>query len=254
MDITRLHRVAGFVMLIALARPGVASPATITVLCSNGIRAVMLELVPEFERATGHSVAITYGLSADLKRQIDKGEPFDIAILTDVLIGDLIAQRKIEGATRAVLARSAIGLAIRAGATRPDIRTTDALKRTLRASTSIAFASEGAGGVFFTALMRQLGLVDDLKPRLRPTATGAETSGAVARGEVQLGVLPVSEILPVPGIEVLGTFPADVQGYTVMVAGINPGAAQRAAAGDLIKFLASAAALPVLKRKGMERD
>jgi molybdate transport system substrate-binding protein len=169
------------------------------------------------------------------------------------LIDDLIKQGKIAGDTRTTLARSGMALAIRAGAPRPDIRTTDALKRTLLASKSIAYAREGASGVFFAELVQKLDLAEALKPKIKLTTTGAEVGEAVARGEAALGVLPVSEILPVAGAEVLGTFPADVQGYVVMVAGVSPSAAQTAAAKELITFLTAPAALPVIKKKGMER-
>ena len=244
---------AAFVTLTVLAQPGLANAAEIKVLCSNGIKAVMEELVPQFEQATRHKILIRYGLSAALKRQIEAGEPFDIAVLTPPLIDDLVKQGKIAGDTRTTLARSGMAVAIRTGAAKPDIRTTDALKRTLLASKSLAYAKEGASGVFFIALLEKLSLADALKSRSKLTTTGEEVSASVARGEVELGVLPVSEILPVRGIEVLGTFPSDVQGYVVMVAGVSPTAAQAAAAKELITFIMAPAALPVIKKKGMER-
>lgn len=217
---------AGLVTLIVLEHPSVASAAEIKVLCSNGIRAVMEELVPQFEQATKHKVMVSYGVAAVLKRQIEAGEPFDIAILTPPLIDDLI---------------------------KPDIRTTDALKRTLLASKSITYAREGASSVFFTELVQKLDLVDALKPKIKLTTTGADVGASVARGEAEFGVLPVSEILPVHGVEVLGTFPANVQGYLVMTAGVSSNAGQSSAAKEVIKFLMAPAALPVIKKRGMER-
>jgi molybdate transport system substrate-binding protein len=242
-----------FMTLTVLGQPSVARAAEIKVLCSTGIKAVMEELVPQFEQATKHKVVIRYGLAAVLKRQIEAGEAFDIAVLTPPLIDDLISQGKIAGDTRVMLARSGMALAIRTGSAKPDIRTTDALKRTLLASTSIAYAKEGASGVFFADLLQKLNLVDALKSKTKLTTTGEEVGAAVARGEAEIGVLPVSEILPVRGVEVLGTFPADMQGYVVMVAGVGPSAAQRAAAKELITFLTAPAALPIIKKKGMER-
>jgi molybdate transport system substrate-binding protein len=211
----------------------------------------MEELVPQFERTTRHRVVITYGLSALLKRQIEAGERFDIAILTPPLIDDLVKQGKIVRDTRTVLARSPVALAIQSGAAKPDIRTTDALKRTLLASKSISYASEGASAVFFTELLQRLDLANALKSKIKLTTTGEQTGVSVARGDAELGVLPVSEILSVPGVEVLGTFPANLQGYVVMVGGVSP-AAQSGAARDLIKFLTAPAVLPVLKKRGME--
>jgi molybdate transport system substrate-binding protein len=244
---------AAFVAPTVLAPPSVASAAEIKVLCSNGIKAVMEELIPQFEQATKHTIIIRYGLSAVLKRQIEAGEPFDLAVVTPPLIDDLIKQGKIAGDTRATLARSGMALAIRSSTAKPDIRTTDALKRTLLASTSISYAREGASGVFFTELIQRLDLVEALKSKIKLTTTGEEVGASVARGETEFGVLPVSEILPVLGVEVLGTFPTDVQGYVVMVAGVSPNAAQSAAAKELIRFLTAPAALPVIKKRGMER-
>lgn len=244
----------GLLILITLTQSSVASAAEIRVLCSSGIQAVMEELVPQFEQATKHKVVVTYGLSAALKQRVEAGEPFDIAVLTPPLIDDLISRGKIAGDTRTVLARSGMALAIRVGAPKPDIRTTDALKRTLLESQSIAYAKEGASGVFFTELVQRLGLADGLKSKVKLTTTGQEVGASVARGDAQLGVLPVSEILPVRGVEVLGTFPADVQGYVVMVAGVSSGTTQGAAARELITFLVAPAALPVMKKRGMERN
>ena len=255
MSIKRARLVAvGLVILAVLAQPGVARAAEIKILCSNGIRAVMEELIPQFEQATKHKVLITYGLSAALKRQIEAGEAFDMAVLTPALVDDLIKQGRIAGDTRTELARAGMAVMIRAGASRPDIRTTDALKRTLLASKSIAYAREGAGGVFFADLAQRLGIADALKSKIKPTTTGVEAGAAVARGDAELGVLPLSEVLTFHGVEVLGTFPAEVQGYAVMVAGASAGTRQSAAAKELMKFVTAPAALSVIKKKGMERS
>ena len=255
MSIRRARTVAmGLVILAVLTQPGVARAAEIKVLCSNGIRAVMEELIPQFEQATRHKVVITYGLSAALKRQIEAGEAFDMAVLTPALVDDLIKQGKIAGDTRTVLARAGMAIMIRAGASRPDIRTTDALRRTLLASKSIAYAKEGAGGVFFADLAQRLGIADALTSKIKPTTTGVEVGAAVARGDAELGVLPLSEVLTFQGVEALGTFPAEVQGYAVMVAGASAGTRQRAAAKELMDFVTAPAALSVIKKKGMERS
>jgi molybdate transport system substrate-binding protein len=244
--------VAGVAAIVLLAQSSLHA-AQITVLCSNGIKAVMEELVPQFERASRHEVRITYGLAAALKRQIDGGERFDVAILTPPLVEELITAGRIAADTRVTVARAPMALMVRAGAPKPDVRTTDALRRTLTASTSIAYAREGASGVYFAGLLDKLGMMEGLKPKLRPMGSGEETSAAVARGEAQLGVLPISEILPVPGVELLGPFPADVRGYAVMVAGVSSSAAQAAVARELLAFLMAPARNAVIAKKGMER-
>ena len=241
------------VLLLALAQASAAQTAEIKVLCSTGLRAVMEELVPQFERTTAHKVAIRYGVSAALKQQIAGGEPFDLAVLTPQLLDDLIKQGKIAAGTRTSIARTGMAIAIRAGARKPDISTTDALKRALVDAKSIAYAKEGAAGVYFAALIQRLGIADALKSKSKLTVTGDEVGQSVVSGEVELGILPVSEILPLRGAEVLGTFPADVQGYAVMVGGVGANAKESGAANDLIKFVTAPAALAVIKKKGMER-
>jgi molybdate transport system substrate-binding protein len=252
--LTRLPVVVpAVVAALYLASPRPARAAEITVLCSNGIRTVMQELVPQFEKATGHHVVITYGLAAALKRQIDAGEPFDLAILTPAFIDDGIEKGKLAKESRTELARAGMAMALRKGASKPNVATTDALKRTLLASTSIAFAKEGAAGTYFVGLIDRLGLARDLQPKLRPVATGVDVAAAVAGGDASLGIMPLSEILPVPGIEVLGPFPPDIQGYAIMVAATRRDSPRSAVAAELIRFVTSPSTLPVLKAKGMER-
>jgi len=230
-----------------------ARAAEITVLCSNGIRAVMQELVPRFEKATGHKVVITYGLAAALKRQIDAGEPFDLAILTPQFIDDGIEKGRLVRESRTELARAGMAMAIRKGAGKPDVATTESLKRTLLASPAISFAKEGAAGTYFVGLIDHLGLARDLQAKLRPVATGVDVAAAVAKGDASLGIMPLSEILPAPGVEVLGLFPADVQNYLIMVAATRRDSTRSAVASELIKFVMSPATLPVLKANGMDR-
>jgi len=242
----------GVAIAMVLTWATVAQAADVKVLCSSGFKAVMEELAPQFERATHHKVVVRYGLAARLKQEIEAGEVFDLAILTPAAIDDLIKERKVAADSRTILARAGLGVAIRAGAPRPDITTVEAFRRSLLAAKSIAYAKEGASGVAFAALIQRLGIADDLKAKSKLTATGEEVGEAVVRGEVEFGVLPVSEILPIRGAELLGTFPADAQNYIVMVAAVSGGAKDNNAARDLIKFLTAPAALPVIKAKGME--
>jgi molybdate transport system substrate-binding protein len=253
----RINRTAcaaiGLALLgIPLRAPG-AHAAEITLLCSNGIKTVVEELVPQFEKTTGHTVAISFNLAAVLKRQIEAGEPFDLAILTPAMVDDLIKQGRVAADTRTTIARTGLAIMIRSGARRPNIRTADAFKRALLDAKSIAYAREGASGVFFADLIQRLGVADALKAKSTLTATGEEVGQRVARGDVELGVLPVSEILPVKGVELLGAFPADIQSYIVMVAGVSAATRHEAAAKDFIAFLTAPVALPVIKAKGMER-
>jgi molybdate transport system substrate-binding protein len=244
---------AGAAALLWLASAVPARAADITVLCSNGIRAVMQDLVPKFEKATGHKVVITYGLAAALKRQIDAGDPFDLAILTPQFIDDGIEKGRLVRESRTQLARAGMAMAIRKGAAKPDVATTEALKRTLTASQAIAFAKEGAAGTYFVGLLERLGLARELQPKLKPVATGVDVAASVAKGDAALGIMPLSEILPAPGVEVLGPFPPDIQGYAVMVAATRRESPRSAVATELVKFVMAPSTLPVLKANGMER-
>jgi molybdate transport system substrate-binding protein len=242
---------AAFAGLCALLAPlAAASAAEIKVLCSNGLREVFAELRPEFERASGHKIVVTYGLAAAFKQQIEAGEPFDVVVVTPPLLDDMVKQGKVAGDTRATIARAGIGIAIRAGAARPDISSADAFKHTLVAAKSVTYAKAGQSGVYFAGLLGRLGIADEVKTR--PEPTGVEVSAAVAHGEAELGILPISEIMPVKGVEVLGPLPAELQSYVVMAAGVGTGAKEGAAATELVKFLKSPDHLPVIKAKGME--
>jgi molybdate transport system substrate-binding protein len=230
-----------------------AEAAEVKVLCSNGLRAVIQELISPFERATTHKVVIVFDPATALKKRIDAGEAFDLAVLTPGVIDDEIKAGRIGADSRTVIARSGLGLMVRAGARKPDLSTVETFKRALLSTKSLTWAREGATNAPFLALIDRLGVAGDLKPKIVMRNTGAEVGAAVAGGQVELGVLPVSEILPTKGAELAGAFPADIQSYVVMVAGVGANAKERAAARELIQFLTAPANLPVIKAKGMER-
>jgi molybdate transport system substrate-binding protein len=241
-------------MLLALVvLPGRANAETITVLSSNGFRAVLQELAPQFEKATGNQLAVTFSVAAELKKRIDGGEVFDLAILTPTLMDDLIKQGTIVRGSRTALARTGMAIAVRRGATKPDVHTVDTLKTALLATPSIAFAREGAGGLFFTALVERLGMAQSLTPKFKTFTTGDDVREAVGRGEAALGVMPLSEILPAPALEVAGLFPSAVQDYAVMVAGVSQRTMHAAEVKALVQFLMNPASTRVVQQKGMER-
>jgi len=226
--------------------------AEIKILASNGVREALQELAPAFERATGNKLVITFGLAAALKRQIEAGEAFDLAILTSSGIDDLAKQGKVDAASRASIARSGVGIGIRKGAPRPDIGTPDALKRTLLSAKSISWAKEGASGVYFAGLLERMGIAEQMKPKVVLAPSGAVVGKLVAGGEVQLGVILVNELMAAPGVEVLGPLPAELQNYTVFHAGVGVGSKDSSAAKALIKFLTTPSAGAVFKAKGQE--
>jgi molybdate transport system substrate-binding protein len=253
MKTRRSMTVAALAVLLMLGQSAAAYAAEIHVLCSLGLKSVVEELVPQFERTSGHKVVVEYGLAAQFKQQIEGGKDFDLTVLTPAMIDDLIKQSRVAADTRAVIARTGLGLMIRAGGRKPDVSNTDAFKRALLGAKAIAFAREGASGVAFVATVERLGMTETLKSKFKPTGGGEEVNDLVVRGEADFGVLPLSEILGVKGAELGGMFPADVQTFITMAGAVNPKAKQGAAARDLLKFLTSPGVLPTIKAKGMER-
>lgn len=235
-----------------VAQPAAAS-TQLTVLSSNGFQAVMEDLAPRFEKAKHQKLAVTYDLAATLRQHIANGQPFDLAILTPAAIDDLIASGKVAAGSRTPLARAGLGFAVRAGARKPNIATNEAFTRALQDAKSIAYVKEGASGVAFAALVKRLGMTDALQPKTRLTTTRDEVGDALRNGNAELGVLPISEILPLAGVELAGAFPADMQTYIVMVAGVSAKTPQAGAVRELIEFLTAPAALPVITARGMER-
>ena len=226
--------------------------AEIKVLASNGVKAALEELAPAFERESGHKLNIQFGVAVPLKRQIEGGAAFDLAILTTAGIDDLAKQGKVDAATRTNIARSGVGIGIRAGAPRPDISTTEALKRTLLAAKSVSWAKEGASGVYFASVLQRIGIADQIMPKAILAPSGADVGALLVTGKAELGALLVNELMAVRGVEVVGPLPPELQNYTVFITGVSSGSKDAAAAKALIKFLSSPATGAVFKSQGQE--
>jgi molybdate transport system substrate-binding protein len=238
---------------LALAFPlfaAQAQAADVKVLASTAVKAVVEDLGTQFEKASENKLVATFGPAAALKTQIDQGAAFDVAILTASLTEALAASGKIDPASRATIARAGLGVAVRAGAAKPDVSTPDELKRTLLNAASIGFNGVGASRVGIEAMIAKLGIADALKGKIKLLDKSAPL--AVAAGEVEVGLGPVSEILAVAGAQVAGAFPADLQSYLVFAAGVASASKESDAAKALIKVLTAPAAAAVLKAKGME--
>jgi molybdate transport system substrate-binding protein len=228
-----------------------AQAAEIKVLSGNGARAAVSELAARFERASGHKVAIRFEVNPAVKRKIEAGEAFDVAILNPPVLDDLIRQGRIVGNTRAVIGRSGIGVGARRGAPKPDISTVAAFKRTLLSAKSVAYPGEGASGIYFAGLVERLGIGAEMKPRMRPMPAEYNVE-AVASGGVELVVVVASRISGVPGVELVGLIPQELQTWIGFVAGVGSGAGESAAARELVRFLTAPAAAPVLRAVGIE--
>jgi molybdate transport system substrate-binding protein len=222
------------------------------ILASNGVKSALEELGPAFERASRHKLAIRFGLGADLKRRIEAGEAFDLAMLAAAALEGLAKQGKVDAGSRAWIARSGSGLAIRKGAARPDIGTVDALKRTLLSAKSICWAKEGVSGAYFAGLVERLGIAGEIKPKATLASSGDEVGRLVAEGKCELGVILVNEIMAAPGVELAGPFPREVQSYTEFQAAVASGSGNAAAARELVAFLKQPSSGAVFRAKGQE--
>jgi molybdate transport system substrate-binding protein len=229
-----------------------ASAAEIRVISSNALKATLEELAPAFEQASGHKLVLAFGAAAPLKTEIEKGAMFDVALLNAAGIDDLIKQGRLAAATRADLARSGIGVAVRKGAPAPDIGTVEAFKRALLAARSVAYIEQGGSGIYLKALLPRLGIADALKDTLKLLPPENPIGLAITNGEVELGMTQISEILPYAGAQLVGPLPADIQSVTVFTIAAAANAPQPEPAKALIRFLATPAAAAVLKAKGLD--
>lgn len=237
-------------LALLLAWCGWAGAADIYVLSTNGLKHALEELAPQFESATRHKLVLQFGPAADMKARIEKGERFDLAFLTVAAIEDLIKQGKVVGATRADVAKVGAGVAIRKGAPRPDIATTEGFKRAMLAARSIAYVGTGATGATMRKAFDQIGITDAMEAKTR-RLSGISAAAAVARGDAEYGFSVISEILEVDGVEFAGPLPPEIQVYLVFPGAIAASASSPDAAQAFLKFLDTPAAAAVLRAKGM---
>ncbi len=235
-----------------LAASFAASAAEIKVISSVAVKTALEALIPQFERASEHKVKATFGTAVPLKRQIDGGETFDVVILTPAMVEDLVKGGKVAAGSQNNVAKIGIGVAIRAGAPKPDISTVDSFKRMLINAKAIAYSKEGQSGTLMASLIGRLGLTDQLKDKTVLETRSGLTAANVVEGKAEFAFTLISEILPIAGAELAGPLPAEIQSYTVWTAGISPGSKDAQAARKFIEFLKAPAAIPVLKTKGME--
>lgn len=228
-----------------------AYAAEIKVLSTQAVEGAYKELVPLFEKASGHKVTTIFTGTLDAQKRIAAGETYDVIIMAGPAIDDLIKSGKVRPGSRVDLARSGVGVAVRAGAPKPDIHSTEALKKTLLAAKSIGISS-GPSGVYLVELFRKLGIADQLKPKLKQTPTGVFVGSIIANGEVEVGFQQVSELAHFPGIDYVGPLPADIQNVTVFSSGMHSSATSGDAARAWVTFMTSPAAAAVFRSKSME--
>ena len=235
--------------------PGSAQSAEIKVLAANGIQAVVEDLGPKFERATGHKLAITFSTGGATVKRAQEGDAADVVIAPKPGMDGLVKSGKVAAENVTALASTGISVAVRKGAPRPDISSPDALKRTLLAAKSVTYlnpADGGASGIHFAKVLDRLGIAHEMATKtIFASKTGA-VGTMVANGEVEIGVLQYQLLFSVPGIEIIGPLPGDLQDATVFEAGTMKTALEADASNALISFLRSSEAAIVIKSKGMD--
>jgi molybdate transport system substrate-binding protein len=232
-------------------QPGSFQAAEIRVLSTHALQEVFEELGPQFERATGYKLSLGYDPAAALRRQIEQGAIFDVLIGTRRVVEDLAKKNLVRTDSIRDIGSNGLGVAVKKGAPKPDISTVEAFKKCLLAAQSVVRSSEGVSGAHFEQLMVKLGIVEQMKPKTRLGPSGRIAEMA-ARGEVEIAVQQISEIVPVKGVDFVGPLPAEIQLYTTYSAAVGTGAKEPRAALELVKFLTSPDAAPVIKSKALD--
>jgi molybdate transport system substrate-binding protein len=223
----------------------------IKVMALAAVKEAYLELVPQFEQSSKHKVVTIWSGTADMMKRLKAGETVDLVIMAANSLDELTQLGKIVPGTRVDLAKSRVGVAVRAGTPKPDISSGDAVKRALLSAKSIGY-STGTSGVYLDGLFQRMGIADQLKPKLKQPPSGASVGEMIARGEVEIGFQQISELIHVAGIDFLGPLPPDIQQISVFSSGIHTGATEPGAARELVRFLTSPAAVTVMKKNGLE--
>ena len=242
--------VVAVVVLLALANPLVGTAAEVKIFTARALATVLAEIGGEFERATGHRLVVISDLPTGFLRRVNEGEHFDLLISGSVAVDEWIRDGRLIATTRTDLARSGIGVEVRAGSPKPDISTVDAFKRALLNARSIAYLRVGSG-VYLDGLLERLGIDNAIKSKVvRPDSD--IVSELVAKGEVELGMTVITQILTTPGVDLVGPLPGEVQSYVTFVAAVGAESHVQSAATALIQFLKGPRAIAVIRTQGME--
>ena len=253
---SNLAKIAALALMGALLAVTTLSATEIKVVTSGAFTAAYLELVPEYERTTHNKVVTEFGPSMGTTHnaipiRLDRGEAIDVVIMAAPALANLIKQGKVRADSRVDLVQSKIGMAVRAGAPKPDISTVEALKRTLLAAKSIAYSDSASGVYLSTELFPKLGIADQIKGKTRKIEADP-VGGVIATGEVEIGFQQISELRPVKGIDIVGELPPGAQRVTVFAAGIPISSKYPEAAKVFIRWLASPVAYAAIRRSGLE--
>lgn len=251
----RPRKIAGAVALLLAIALRAAPAAEIKVLSGSGVQPVMQELVPQFERLSGHSVTFDYGTVGEMAARVGGGEAADVVIASGPQVDALEKQGKVIAGSRSDLGKTGVGIFVRKGGAQPDISSVDAFKRAMLAAKSIGWNDPAAGApvsLYMIDAFDRLGIGAEMKPKTIAFKRRADRFEAVARGDVEIGFNQISEILAAPGVDLVGPLPAPIQHYTVFSAGLVAGSNASDAGQAFLQFISSPAARAVMKEKGFE--
>jgi molybdate transport system substrate-binding protein len=237
--------------LAVLVAAGAVKAAEISLMTTAAVEQIMLGLIPQFERATGHKVAMSVFGTGPAVAKIKDGTFADLILLGPDALNELAKAGKVDAATIAPAFNSRIGLAVRAGATKPDIATDDALKKTLLDAKSIGHSIGPSGDHFSKVIIVRLGVADQLKPKIT-VVRGMPVAAAVAKGDVEIGIHQIAELMPIPGIDIVGELPADLNKTIVYGTALTTMAREPDAARALVKYLSLPSSAPVVRKNGMD--
>lgn len=248
-------KIAAFASLIITATPCTAQSAEITFLCAGALEPAAKELIPEFQKTSGHNVDATFAAINVIAERVRKGDTADLAIVSPQQWEDLQKEGKIDPAVRVVIAKVGYGVFAKKGGTKPDISSVEAFKSAFLNAKSISLfdpAFRGPTPVYGAHLFDRLGISADLRPKSKFVDGPVALFEQVAKGDAEIGLAQISEILAAPGVELVGPVPADIQGFTIFTTALPQNAKEPAAAKALIEFLTSARPATLLKSKGLE--
>jgi molybdate transport system substrate-binding protein len=248
-----LAAVAATIGLSLLQSPGAGPQAAeIKVIVADIMAGVLGDLGPQFESASGHKLVVKSGLAVVLMKEIQAGEPVDLVIFPTGILKNPANQASFAAGTLTDVAKVGQGVAVRAGAPKPDISSVDKFKQTLLNAKSVAFVPEGLSGIHTLKVFERLGISDEMKAKIKPQKRPPDVAPAVANGEAELALFLTNLVVSAPGVELVGTFPAELQEYIVFAAAVGASAAQAEPAKALIKHLTAPAAAGAIKARGME--
>ena len=236
--------------LLAMSLATSLQAAELKVIAGGSMTALLNQLGPPFEQATGHKLSIHFDSTPNIITRINSGTPFDVVVVPVDVFKDATAKAHFAAGPTVDVARVGYGVAIRAGAPTPDLSTPDAMKKTLLAAQSIAFVPASAAGTYVTKVFERLGINEEMKAKTKVQPGPPQIAPAVAKGEAELGVF-LTNVLIAPGVELAGSFPAELQQELVFTAGVAADTKQADAAKAWIDFLRTPAATAVIKAAGM---